>query len=1099
MKKKQLPGDTYMYLRKTLLVMRLTLLFLLIGSAVAFSSNTYSQNVRFKLEMNNATVKEVMTAIEDQSEFIFFYQDQHVNLDRRVNISISGKSIEGVLSLLFEGTDNSYTVRDRQIVIAKSPEIEPIKPSVTEEKSVVEMQQPQRKEVSGLIMDSRNQPLPGVAVVVKGTTIGTVTDNSGRFRLEVPVDAASLEISFVGMKKQEVAIDGRASYDVILEEETFGVDEVIVVGYGTQKKSDITGSVSSLSKDRLEMVPNINIAQAIQGSVPGIMIQQSSAGASPNEVIMIRGRNSILADNTPLIIVDGIPYGGQIRDINPNDVGSIEILKDASAAAIYGSRGSNGVILITTKNGIAGKSSISYDGYYSIQQFSKLPEIMTGEEFYKFKQERFPNQISLSEQAVYDSKKWVDWLDIGLRNGRSQQHNLSASGGFGDTKFFIAGNYLDVQGLAQNDDYKRITTRINVDTRVGGFLSIGTRTQFSLDDRSGASPSMSGLFWTNPLTTPYDEEGSLTIYPWPEDLTVSNPLQGLLYQDNDKSYQIVTNNFLIVDIPFISGLSFRINTGIRVRFTDTNTYRGRNTASGLSNRSSTDIGRNLSNNTVVENILSYNRSFGNHNLFATGLYSYEGNKSSTNSLYAAGFPHDFLTYFSSAQADLIEPGFSFYETDLVSQMLRLNYSFASRYLLTLTGRRDGFSGFGAQTKWGFFPSVAFGWNVAREEFFGWKDIFNELKVRGSWGLNGNQAVGAYESISRLSSEDMVDGKTTVAGYKPSRLGQDQLGWESSRTMNVGVDFTLAKNVLSGEINLYKTNTSDLLLARTISPVHGINSITQNIGKTSNTGIEGIVNARIIDQKDFIWTASGNISYIKNEITSLYGILDENGNEVDDVVNSWFIGKPVRVIYDYVWEGTWQLDEAEEAAKWKTQPGYVKLKDVNKDGSLTAVDKQIIGQQDPNLLWGLTNSFTYKNFKLDVFFHGVHGVTKNVFPLMTDLETFSVIRRNTTKKNWWTPDNPTNDFVMNHLQAEYMAGIRGYVYDPASFVRLKDVSLSYDLPSEIIQKSGLSRVRLYMTGRNLMTFTQWRGLDPELSNQEAVPLQREYVFGLNVGF
>jgi TonB-linked SusC/RagA family outer membrane protein len=953
--------------------------------------------------------------------------------------------------------------------------------------------------VSGTVTDADGKSLPGVSIRVEGTNTGVLSDADGRYTISVPDRNSILVFSFIGYTTERIPVEGKTRLDLTMKMEMTGLNEVVVVGYGSQKKSDITGTVTSLPKGRLENVPNINVAQAIQGSVPGIMIQQSSAGAAPSEVIMIRGRNSILADNSPLIVVDGIPYGGQIRDINPSDVQSIEILKDASAAAIYGSRGSNGVILITTKNGTAGKTTISYDGYYSIQKFAALPEIMTGEEFYKFKQERFANQITLSEQAVYDAGTGVNWLDLGLRDGHSQQHNLSASGGFQNTKFYIAGGLLDVTGIALNDDYQRITTRINVDTKVAQWLTLGTRTQFNMDDRNGEGPSMSGLLWTNPLTTPYDENGNLTIYPWPEDLTVSNPLSPILYDNTNKSYQIVTNNFAQIDFPFVKGLSYRINTGIRTRFTNSSTYRGRNTASGLGSLGSTDTERGQYDNTVIENILSYSREYGKHTIFATALYSYEKNNSGTNALTASNFPHDFLGYFSAAQAGSIEPEYTYNDTKLVSQMIRLNYSYASRYLVTLTGRRDGYSGFGQQKKWGVFTSLALGWNIKNEEFFPFKDLFSDLKLRASWGLNGNQAVGAYESISRLESTDYVDGSTTVAGYTPSVLGQDELGWETSSTLNGGLDFGILKGRISGEFNMYRTNTTDLLLNRTISPIHGINSITQNIGETQNNGIEFSLNSRLVEISDFQWSLTGNLAYEKNKIVSLYGIMDENGKEVDDVVNSWFIGKPIRVIYDFVWDGTWQLDEADEAKAWGSQPGFVKLRDVNNDGQLTAEDKQIIGQQDPKFLWGLTNSFSFKNFRLDVFAHGVHGVTKNIFPLMTDLETFSVIRRNTTRKNWWTPENPTNDFVMNHLQAEYMSGIRGYVYDPASFIRIKDVSLSYDFKGSLIEKTGLSKLKLYVTGRNLMTFTKWRGLDPELSNQEAIPLQKEFVFGLSLGF
>lgn len=1097
MKKKQLSGDTYMYLRKTLLVMRLTLLFLLIGSAVAFSSNTYSQNVRLKLELNNATVKEVMTAIEDQSEFIFFYQDQHVDLDRRVNISISGKSIEEVLSLLFEGTDNSYTVRDRQIVIAKSPEIEPIKPSVTEEKSVVEMQQPQRKEVSGLVRDSKNQPMPGVAVIVKGTTIGTVTDNSGRFRLEVPVDAATLEVSFVGMKKQELPIEGRSTFDVVLEEETFGIEEVVAVGYGTQKRSDITGTVASIPKERLQNTPNINIAQAIQGSIPGVMIQTSSAGADPNEVIMIRGRNSILADNSPLIVVDGIPYNGSISDLNPNDIQSIEVLKDASSAAIYGSRGSNGVILISTKEGVEGKVKINYDGFYSLQRFSFLPDYMDGAEFYDFKMKRFAGAMTQSEKNIYESGNWTNWIETGLRNGETQQHTLSVSGGSNNTKFFISGSYLNVRGVAVNDNFQRLTSRINIDTKIVDWLTIGSRTQISYDDKSGLGPDMSDLFQTNPLTKAYEEDGSQAIYIWDDDHYFGNPLQMTLYDNIDKSYQVLSNNYLIVDFPFISGLSYRLNTGFSARFFDEATYMGRNTKIGLEAKGVAETSRSKSNNTVIENILNYNREFGKSNLFGTAVLSYENNSRSTNEMTANGFPHDFLKWYSSAQAIQVVPDFSYNQTVLMSQMLRLNYVYDNKYLATFTGRRDGYSGFGSNSKWGLFPSAAIGWNMHNEEFFPWKEIFNELKFRASYGLNGNQAVGAYQSISRLSEYNMVSNKQTVAGYIPSRLGQENLGWESSRTLNLGLDFGIYKSRVLGNINWFKTNTTDLLLNRSISAVHGITSITQNIGETANRGIELFIQSRNLVNSGFTWSTSGNLAYNVNEILSLYGEIDESGKEIDDVGNAWFIGKPIRVNYDFVWEGTWQLDEAEEAAAWGTKPGFVKLKDFQNNGELGADDKRIQGQRDPKLIWGLSNTFGFKGFNLNVFIHGVHGVTKEN-TLMSD-ETWADVRRNTINKNWWTPENATNEWVVNALNAERMSGILGVIYEDASFIRIKDISLSYTLPKSVLNRSLVDNMRFFVTGRNFATFTKWRGLDPELDSQRQIPLQREFVLGLNFDF
>lgn len=1078
MKKLLFSYSPHRRMNKILLFMKMTIILMLVFT-LNVSATGFGQ---ISISEKGKSVKEVLGILEKETSYRFFYNDDLKSIDKMVDIEVQNGSINQVLDKLFESTEFNYKVLENNLIV--------ITLESTQNQIII----------SGKVTDaSTREGLPGVSIFAKGTANGVNSDVNGNYTITLADPNATLVFSFIGYTAQEVSVAGKIKVDIALTVDVTSLDEVIVVGYGTQKKSDITGTVTSLPKGRLENAPNINIAQAIQGSVPGIMIQQSAAGAAPSEVIMIRGRNSILADNSPLIVVDGIPYGGSISDISPNDIQSIEILKDASAAAIYGSRGSNGVILLTTKTGIVGKTSLSYESFYSIQRYAALPDIMSGEEFYDFKKTRFPTQITLSEQAMHDAGASTDWLKLGLRKGSSQQHTLSASGGFKDTKYYIAGSLLNVKGIAVNDDYMRLTSRVNVDTKISTWLSIGTRTQFSYDDQSGVSPSMSGLFWTNPLTTPYDENGELTIYPWSEDLTVSNPLQNTLYANTDKSYQIVTNNYLSVDFPFVKGLSYRLNSGIRVRFTDDNTYRGRNTATGQSNLGSANTERALFNNTVLENILTFNREFGRHTIFATGLYSYERNTNSSNTLYAAGFPHDFLTYFSSAQAKLIQPGFTNSDTKLMSQMLRVNYSYNNRYLLTLTGRRDGYSGFGTEKKWGFFPSVALGWNISNENFFPAKDIINKLKLRASWGLNGNQAVGAYESISRLASSDMVDGKVTVAGYIPKVLGQDELGWETSSTLNAGLDFGILKDRFSGDINVYKTRTSDLLLNRTISPVHGINSITQNIGVTENQGIEFTLNSRIVEKGTFQWNLTGNLAFEKNKIISLYGIVDENGKEVDDLVNSWFIGKPIRVIYDFVWEGTWQTDEAAEAATWGSQPGFVKLKDVNNDGKLTAEDKQIIGQQDPKLLWGLTNSVSFKNFKLDIFIHGVHGVTKNVFPLMTDLETFSVIRRNTTRKDWWTPENPTNSFVSNNIQAEYMAGIRGYMYDPASFVRLKDVSLSYEFTTKQIEKIGLSKLRLYATARNMFTFTKWRGLDPELSEQEAIPLQKEYVFGISLGF
>jgi len=922
--------------------------------------------------------------------------------------------------------------------------------------------------------------------------MGTTTNIDGEFELSVPSLEETLVFSYIGYERTVINIDGRNEIRIELNPDIQMLDDLVVVGYGVQRRSDITGSVASVSAERMEMVPNQNISQAIQGAVPGVMVQTSSAGAESNEVLMVRGRNSITADNSPLIVVDGIQYNGRISDINPNDVESIEVLKDASAAAIYGSRGANGVILITTKEGIDGSSQLSYDSYFSVQNYVNLPNIMNGAEYFEFKQERLAQHITLSEEEIYNSGEWVDWLDIGLRNGYSQEHNLSISGGTESTTYYISGNFLDVQGLAVNDDFRRLSGRVNIDTNISDWLTIGTRSQLTYDDKSGVSPSMSGLFWMNPLSVPYDEDGNLTIHPWDDDRSFSNPLQGTLYDDTNESYQILSNNFVIIDFPFVEGLNNRVNLGIRRSTDDHNTYRGRDTSTGQIARGSANLRNRNSNNTVFENIVSFNRDIDIHSVFITGVISYEKSMFNANYVSASGFPNDNLSYHGIQQADAVSATTDFNETVLQSQMLRANYSYDSRHLLTITARRDGFSGFGTDSKWGIFPSIAYGWNLQNEDFFPFSDLFSEFKPRISFGWNGNQAVGSYQSIARMVSSDLVDDGSTLAGFRPGTLAQEDLGWETSRTLNLGIDLGILDDRFRGELNFYRTNTKDLLLERSISPVHGITSIIENIGETQNQGFEFVVHSRNIIRSNFMWSTSGNFSYNSNKILELYG----DGR--DDPANAWFIGHPINVNYDFVIDGVWQLDEAGEAAEWGSQPGFVKLRDVTGDGDIGANDRQIIGQRDPKFLWGLTNDFSYRNFNLNVFVHGVHGVTR-FNNLKTDLETFSTIRRNTTLKNWWTPDNPTNEFVMNHIDAENMAGQRARWYESASFVRIKDITLSYNFDPQFIQRLGLNNLRMYVNGRNLYTFTDWGGLDPELSGQVAIPLQRQFLFGLNFGF
>lgn len=944
-----------------------------------------------------------------------------------------------------------------------------------------------------------NQPLQGVTVGVKGTERRTSTGPDGIYRLSVPGKGNTITFSFLGFKTKELPQPSGATLNTSLEDEVSSLDEVVVVGYGTQKKRDVTGAVSSVPNERLEQLPNNNIAQAIQGSVPGIQINTTSGGSEGNNVsILVRGRNSISASNTPLIIWDGIPYTGGISDINPNDVASIDILRDASAAAIYGSRGSNGVILITSKKGKIGEPTITYDGSYGAQTLTNKPDLLTGEEFYQFKTTRLNaiNTLSPSEQEVYDSGNFPDWYKLATQTGARSQHSVSVRGGTDNINYYFGGTFLDVKGVAVNDKYKRYSLRPSLQVKVTPWLSINTSSQLSYQNRSGLPVDFAdtrstggGANFFSPLTTPYDSLGNIKIYAYEDVRQARNPLSNILVKNQDGTYRIFSANSINVDIPFVKGLGYKLNTGIEYQNTERKTYYGRDVAIGFERNGNAINYNSINRNFTIENILSYDRTFGKHNVNFTGLYSSQSEDFDREELEGVGFPNDVLTNYQMGSATLLTPSTANYKQNLISQMARLNYSYNSRYLLTLTVRRDGFSVFGSGRKYGTFPTAAIGWNISDEAFMKNINFISNLKLRTSYGLNGNSDVSSYSALATLTGAPWVSGGVVYPGYVPNRLSNTLLGWESTKSLSFGLDFGILNNRISGSVNYYSARTKDLLLNRAISSVHGFTRILQNIGKTANHGIEIGVNSQNVNTKKFIWSSNLNFSANNNKIVDLYG------NGEDDIGNRWFIGQPIRVNYGLLYDGVFRSQEEVDASiQPAAQPGWVKVKDVNGDGVLsTADDRTIIGQLDPKFFWGLTNTFNYKGLSLMVFFHGVEGVTKED-PFEHE-DVFIDVRRNTTKKDWWSPDNPdgthfSNDANANKLNVNF--------YENASYARLKDLTLAYQFPSSMLQSVKINNLKVYVSGRNLATFTKYKALDPEFTNQYGLPLQKEFTFGVTLG-
>ena len=959
-----------------------------------------------------------------------------------------------------------------------------------------------QSEIQGQVTDmSTDETLPGVNILVKGTTIGTVTDVEGNYRLSVPENAETLVFSSVGYTSEEVAIDNQTTINLALSPDIQSLQEIVVVGYGTQKKEDLTGSVISVDSEVLneQQGPKVNVFQALQGVVPGLNISQSGNNAAQDGVnITIRGRNSIKAGNNPLIVLDGVPYSGGLNEIEQSDVQSIEILKDASAAAIYGARGANGVILVTTRQGKPGEPQISYNGSFGVQRIANLPPVLNGEEYWDFATERVGEDVVNQFPTLVENREQgnsTDWVDLGTQDGRQQKHTLSVGGGGDRFRYYLSGTYTDVRGIAVGDDFQQIIARANLSLDITDWLTLSTNTQYTHQDLSGLSADFGGFngtYFANPLTNAYDEDGELTVTPWPEEPLFANPLSNLLVQDEDINQRLFSNNSLTISFPFVEGLSYRLNTGITYLTGSQGQFYGSNTLEGFVNGGQAFISDTSSTDWIVENILTYQKVFGKHSLNFTGLYSAQNITREQRELLSQRFPSELLTWYQAGLAEVINPSSSYSEQHYVSQMGRINYNYDSKYLLTLTARRDGYSGFGQDKKYGVFPSLALGWNASQEAFLSdvsWLDL---LKVRFSVGRNGNQAIDPYETLARLELQNYLTGDnaaTTAPGFLPATLSTPTLGWETSNTLNAGFDFGILAGRVQGTIDGYYTRTSDLLLDRAISPIHGITSVTQNIGETENRGIELYLNTNSIQRENFVWNTTFSFSHNQNKITKLYG------DGQDDVANNWFIGRSIDANYALVYDGVWQTGE-DNSLQPDAEPGDVKVRDVDGDGVIDAnEDRAFIGQQNPRYTAGLVNTFTYKNVSLSFSLFSQQGVTR-VNPLWDTDVVFLDARRNTIDLNWWGEDNPTNAYPANRNNTNPF-DVR--FYQDASFVRLRDITLAYRLPERLLQPIGFSQVRIFGNIRNALTFTDWEGLDPELDAQRALPLDRAFIVGLTLGF
>lgn len=1103
--------------------MKLTVLFTLISVGWAFANKTYSQTKALTLRMENATVKQVLADIENQSEFRMMYSSRFIDVDRNVSVNVKDQKIDAVLKELFAGTDVSYTIKDRFIVL--------LTPELRQEEIMTVFQQ---RAVSGKVTDLNGQPLQGVTVVVKENAQGTVTDASGAYSLANIPDNATLVFSSIGMYAQEIVVGTQSSINVMMEEEAIGIDEVIAVGYGSMKKGDLTGSVIKADIEKFRDQPNVSIVQSLHGSVAGLNVSQvTQAGAEPN--ISIRGRTSISGEQQPLIVLDGVIFRGNLIDINPDDIEAIDILRDNSAAAVYGSQAANGVILVTSKSG-KGKNMkplINYSTSYAFQTPTVEFVPGSGEDFIKKNTEidwlesrteasgylepkpdySVSNTFKTNEALEnYHAGNASNWYNL-LTNDRMyvQNHNLSLANRTDHLNYFISAGFTDQRGYMINENYKRYNARINVDNKVADWLTVGVQSFVSISDNSGSSPSPADRY-IMPYEAAYKEDGELN--PLIEGRLVS-PLVEATADNLDVRNNYFGNIYATIDVPFVKGLSYKINFSNNYRTTRNYYFQPyANNFQGEAQKSYSDL-----HDMSSDNIVTYKRRFDDiHNLDVTLLYGFEQRKNDYTDATSSVFINDILGYHSlqSGSSELQQTYSGAWEERSLYNMARLFYSFRDKYMLTATVRRDGFSGFSEKNKFGVFPSFALGWVASDEPFFsGIRNVVDYLKFRASYGTIGNRTVGRYQTLAKVSGDFRYVNASGAPVYAKSisSLASSDLKWEATTGFNIGIDFGLFNSRLTGQIEYYNNDTKDLLYSVDIPSISRFQKFPDNLGRIHNHGVEITLSSINMDKNDFRWKSDFSFSRNRDELKELLGF-DNDGDGIEDdlISEGLFIGHPLNVAYHY--QVTGKLYQFGDDIPSTANVGSQIIVDQNNDGKIDPDnDKVILGYTEPSYRFSISNQFTYKNWSLNVFINAVQGGRDYYYGMdnihyQTLGSGFSNSEGSTQHYqlnfpkglDYWLPENPNAKYP--RVGTAISSNLLATAWTQRSFVRLQDMSLGYNVNAALLEKIKVNKLRVFVSGQNLYTWTKWPGWDPETGegiSRTGRPVLRSYTLGLNLEF
>lgn len=1102
---------------------------------ISFAADVRAQellNRKVSVRASNQQIFAVLSSIEKSADVKFSYSPNLIQATRKVSLQLSNEKLSVVLEKLLGPYELTYEVVGRQIILKRNlPEEKEDSP----EKEKVETKS--LLKVTGAVTDPAGMGLPGVNILIKGTQSGTTTDENGKYVLEIPDAGATLVFSFVGYVSQEVAAGTGTIVNVILKQDDKILSEVVVVGYGVVKKRDLTGSVSSIGATELKEQPVSSFNQALQGRVAGVQVTNSSNAPGGGITIRVRGGNSISASNDPLYVIDGFPmtspdpasgannsaaYPNPLSAVNPNDIESIEILKDASATAIYGSRGANGVVLVTTKRGKEGQASVDFETYYGVQQITRMLDMATAAEHTAAKNEqlrnlnfaeRYGNPNGAYPKPPAEYGEGTNWQKEIFRSAPIQNYQISISGGSDKIRYLVSGNYFNQDGIVITSNFKRFTARVNLDANVSKRVKVGTNFTISRSNNNSVNEtggaSLVGLtLRASPASPIFDANGNyqlLNVGSGSGFNSIANPVAVARTSTNNLLSDRILGN-VFTEIVLAEGLSARISLGADVLNTRRNIFYTPETLIGntLNGFGSNGSANNL--NLLNENVLTYSRSSGIHGFDVVAGITFQSNREERAYAEAQDFPSYSLGANNIGLGNKpLPPRGALNKWGLNSYLGRVNYRLSGRYLFTLTGRIDGSSRFGANNKYGFFPSGAFAWRVSDEAFMKSIRAVSDLKFRLSYGVTGNDGIGLYNSLSQYATSRTVFGDAEVLANQASRIANPDLRWEKTAQFDAGFDLGLLGNRILITADYYIKTTTDLLLPVELPATTGFTTVTRNIGSLANRGFELGINTVNTDGM-VKWKTNANFSLNRNKVLRL------NTSDQIFTANSIVkVGESVGSFYGNVFNGIWQTaDEIKAAgnlARAGDLPGAIRYKDVNGDGVFNeATDRQILGNGLPKFIFGMTNHVSFKGFDLSVFIQGVQGnkILNETRKSMEQSDPSDNLLK-TVIEGAWRADKPSN--TLPSIRQWRSTNTDSFYIEDGSFVRLKNVSLGYVIP---LKPGWIKRVRAYVSGQNLVTLTQYHGFDPEVnsnftSNTQygldsyAYPAARTYTLGASLSF